>query len=206
MTLQVTLSYLKMIPQNQSRFWTWTPSKMAAPISEPRTATESEAFSLSVCLDSNKRVLLFFFTVIVLRQYTRIFGQKHFPRMQNVHFWLTGVAQKHLCLSSLINNQPLKRSLSQASLISLDLELPDMYNIKELRQQNGNGSKNVPQKVNLCCLKCHRSYANLINLSNVGDFFKSWILEDCMYLISQKENRCLVPMSSIKCEIRKLQV
>ena len=29
-----------------------------------------------------------------------------------------------------------------------------------------------------------------------------------MYLISQKEkeNRCLVPMSSIKCEIRKLQV
>lgn len=72
------------------------------------------------------------FSLLLWRQYAQIFGPKHFPRMQNV--WLMGVAQKRLCLSLLINNQPLG-SLSQASLISSDLELPEMYNIKATEWQ-----------------------------------------------------------------------
>ena len=52
--------------------------------------------------------------------------------MQNV--WLMGVAQKCLCLSLLINNQP-RGSLSQASLISSDPELREMYNIKATEWQ-----------------------------------------------------------------------
>ena len=52
--------------------------------------------------------------------------------MQNV--WLMGIAQKCLCLSLLINNQPRGR-LSQASLISSDLELREMYNIRATEWQ-----------------------------------------------------------------------
>ena len=78
--------------------------------------------------------------------------------MQNV--WLMGVAQKCLCLSLLINNQP-RGSLSQASLISSDLELREMYNIKATERQR------QQKKVNLCCFKPHYCYSTL---SNVGIF------------------------------------
>ena len=40
---------------------------------------------------------------------------------------------------------------------------------------DGNGRKNVSHKVNSRCFKLHRSYSNSLNLSNVGDFFRSWI-------------------------------
>ena len=60
--------------------------------------------------------------------------------MQNV--WLMGVAQKRLSLSLLINNQPLG-SLSQASLISSDLELPEMYCIKATERQRQQQRKTV---------------------------------------------------------------
>ena len=47
--------------------------------------------------------------------------------------------------------------------------------------------------------------STLFNLSNVGDFFWSWIPKGTEYLSSQKEkeNRCLVSTSSIKREISK---
>ena len=66
---------------------------------EPRTSTGSEAFSLSVCFDATKFVLLSFFTLIEMN--CPIFGQKHCPRMKTGHFRLTCVAQKRLCLNSL---------------------------------------------------------------------------------------------------------
>ena len=53
---------------------------------------------------------------------------------KDANFWLMGVAQKCLCLSLLINNQP-RGSLLQASLISSDLELREMYNIKATERQ-----------------------------------------------------------------------
>ena len=45
-----------------------------------------------------------------------------------------------------------------------------------IRDHDGNGSQTVTQKVpNSRCYKLHRSYSNSFNLSNVGDFFRSWI-------------------------------
>ena len=43
-----------------------------------------------------------------------------------------------------------------------------------------NGSENVTKKVNSRCFKLHCPYSNSFNLSNVGDFFRSWILNDCI--------------------------
>ena len=62
--------------------------------------------------------------------------------MQNV--LLMGVAQKCLCLSLLINNQP-RGSLSQASLISSDPELREMYNIKATERQRQRQRKCHPK-------------------------------------------------------------
>ena len=45
-----------------------------------------------------------------------------------------------------------------------------------LSNHDGNGSQTVTQKVrNSRRYKLHRSYSNSFNLSNVGDFFRSWI-------------------------------
>ena len=45
--------------------------------------------------------------------------------------------------------------------------------IGSLSNDDGDGSENVPEKVNSRCFKLHRSYFNSFNLSNVGDFFRS---------------------------------
>ena len=45
--------------------------------------------------------------------------------------------------------------------------------IGSLSNDDGDGSANVPEKVNSRCFKLHRSYFNSFNLSNVGDFFRS---------------------------------
>ena len=42
--------------------------------------------------------------------------------------------------------------------------------ILSLSNDDGNGSKNVTQKVYARCFKLHRSYLNSIKLSNVSDF------------------------------------
>ena len=41
---------------------------------------------------------------------------------------------------------------------------------ESLSNEDGNGNKNVTQKVNSHCFKLHRSYSNSFNLSNVSDF------------------------------------
>ena len=49
-----------------------------------------------------------------------------------------------------------------------------------LSNDDGHGNENVPQKVNSRCFKLHRSYSSYFNFSNVGDFFRSWILKECI--------------------------
>ena len=66
---------------------------------ERRTSTGSEPFSLSVCFDATKFVLLSFFTLIEMIR--PIYGQNHCSRMKTGHFRLTCVAQKRLCLNFL---------------------------------------------------------------------------------------------------------
>ena len=38
-----------------------------------------------------------------------------------------------------------------------------------ISNDEGDGSENVPQKVNSQCLELHRSYFNSLNLSNIDD-------------------------------------
>ena len=67
---------------------------------EGRTSTGSELFTLLICLEATKFVLL---SVLLLnRQFAQEFVQNLCRRVQKVQFRLTCVAQKHLCLSSLI--------------------------------------------------------------------------------------------------------
>ena len=69
-----------------------------------RTSTGSEAFSLLViCLDANKFVLLSFFSFI--RTIYPRFSTKLQPNDAKGHIWLTSVAHKRCCLSSLITNK-----------------------------------------------------------------------------------------------------
>ena len=64
------------------------------------TSTGSELFSLFICLDSNKFVLLSFFSLIKTIK-PRV-STKPLPNDAKVHFRLASVAQKRYCLSSLI--------------------------------------------------------------------------------------------------------
>ena len=67
---------------------------------ERRTSTGSELFPLLISLEATKFVLL---SVLLLnRQFAQEFVQNLCRRLQKVQFRLTCVAQKHLCLSSLI--------------------------------------------------------------------------------------------------------
>ena len=71
-----------------------------------------------------------------------------------------------------------------------------------LRNDDGNSSENVTQKVNSRCFKLHRSYCNSFNLFNVGDFFQE-LNSKGLYLSSEreKENRCHVFSSSKKVKL-----
>ena len=59
-------------------------------IFERCTSTGSEFLSLLICHNASKFLLL------------SVYGLLNCPRMDTVHFWLTCVAQKRLCLSSLL--------------------------------------------------------------------------------------------------------
>ena len=57
------------------------------------------------------------------------------------------------------------------------------------------------------CLKLNRTYSISFNSSNVGKFFWSWILKDCIKVQKKKkEGPCLVFTSSTKREIRQFNV
>ena len=73
-----------------------TAFKQSKDVFEPRTSTGSEPFSLFICLDANKLVLLSFFSLLKTI-YLRV-STKPFPVMQKVHFRLTSVAKKRLLL------------------------------------------------------------------------------------------------------------
>ena len=47
--------------------------------------------------------------------------------------------------------------------------------------------ENVTWKVNLRCLKLYRAYSISFNSSNVGKFFWSWILNDCIKVQENKK-------------------
>ena len=64
------------------------------------TSTGSEAFSLLICLDATRFVLLSVFTHI--KTICQKAGKNHCLRMGKVHFRLTYVAQKRLCFNSLL--------------------------------------------------------------------------------------------------------
>ena len=79
-----------------------------------------------------------------------------------------------------------------------------------LSNDDGNGSENVTQKVNLCCFKLHLSYSSSFNLWNVGDFFfffRNWILKDCD-LVHKKKKKVIVLSVHVlhKREIRKFHI
>ena len=58
------------------------------------------------------------------------------------------------------------------------------------------------------CIKLYRSYSISFNSSNLGNFFWSWVLKDCIEVQKKKEeeSRCLVFTSSTKGEIRHFHV
>ena len=60
--------------------------------------TGGEAVPLLICLDIIKLVLLSVFTLI-----EAICSKNSAKPQPNVHFWLTCVAKKNLCLSSLVS-------------------------------------------------------------------------------------------------------
>ena len=68
---------------------------------EWRTSARSEAFSLFICLDANKFVLLSLSSLIKMI-YPSLATKLNCPMMQKVYFRLMSVAQKRCCLSSLM--------------------------------------------------------------------------------------------------------
>ena len=72
-------------------------------------------------------------------------------------------------------------------------------------EDDDESGKNVSWKVNWRCFQVHCSYSMSFNLSNVGEVFWSWILEDCFYVTKNKQRCCLVFMLSTRREIRQLR-
>ena len=60
----------------------------------------------------------------------------------------------------------------------------------EFKQQRRRRLRKRNFKVNSRCLKLYRAYSISFNSSNVGDFFWSWILRDCIE-VQEKECVCL---------------
>ena len=65
-------------------------------------------------------------------------------------------------------------------------------NNRELKHNDGKGGENVTQKVNSRGFKLHRSYSNIFNLSNIGDFFGSWIRKECIQVQKKQKEKIVV--------------
>ena len=63
--------------------------------------------------------------------------------------------------------------------------------IGSLSNNDDKGGENVTQKVNSRCFKLHRSYSNIFNLSNIGDFFGSWIRKECIQVQKNRKRKTL---------------
>ena len=53
------------------------------------------------------------------------------------------------------------------------------------QRQRQQQRKHHPE-VNSRCFKLHRSYSNSFNLTNVGDYIRSWILKNCIQVYRKK--------------------
>ena len=60
--------------------------------------------------------------------------------------------------------------------------------IKNLSNNNIDGYENVTSKVNSRYFKLYCTYSNSFNSSNVGKFFSSWILKDCIKVQEKKKS------------------
>ena len=92
-------------------------------------------------------------------------------------------------------------SISLWKLISVDsifLVVP----LESSSNKDGDGYENVTQRVNSRNFKLYRAYSNSFNLSNVGRFFWSWILKDCIKV--QEEKMKVVVLCSRPRQIVKL--
>jgi len=67
--------------------------------------------------------------------------------------------------------------------------------------------RKIPQTVNSCCFKlCHYNFTSF-SLSNVGEFFRSWFLQNVFNCSEKaKDNRHLEFTSFIQSKIKKLNV
>ena len=73
--------------------------------------------------------------------------------------------------------------------------------IKNLSNNNSDGYENVTSKVNSPYFKLYRTYSNSFNSSNVGKFFSSWILKDCIKVQEKKKKvvlLCSSPRQNVK--------
>ena len=73
--------------------------------------------------------------------------------------------------------------------------------IGSLRNDDGDGYENVTWKVNLRCFKLYRAYSISFNSSNVGNFYCSWILKDCIKVQEEKKKIvvfCSRPRQNVK--------
>ena len=57
-----------------------------------------------------------------------------------------------------------------------------------LSNDDDDGSENVAKKLNLCSFKLTHVYLEPLNMSNAGDFSRSWILKDFIQVQKRKEN------------------
>lgn len=87
--------------------------RLSKGISEQCKSTRIVASSLLICFNATKFALLSSF-ILTKRQFARDFGQIHYPRMQNVHFWMTCIDQKCLCLSPLLITSDTEQAVTTA--------------------------------------------------------------------------------------------
>ena len=86
---------------------------------------EIKVFSLLICLDATKCVLPSAFTLQVLIGTICLkFGHKNYPKMSKVYFQLVFIAQKYLCVSSLLSSQRKLNRTQTASRNAVKLKFP----------------------------------------------------------------------------------
>ena len=59
--------------------------------------------------------------------------------------------------------------------------------LRSLRNDDGDGYKNVTKKVNLSCPKLNLAHSISLNSSDVAKLFWSWILKDCIKVQEKKK-------------------
>ena len=97
---------------------------------------------------------------------------------------LFGRASRERASEGLLSSAPRgcaarSRVLARLALLAKKGELARRL-LGSLNNDDGHGNENVTQKVNSHYFKLHRSYSSHFIFSNVGHFFRSWILKECI--------------------------